>query len=142
MKERQKKKKKRWSEDNFVLSVGWSKRGCCVWSINGCRIFCTIPQLEGAKEKNVVSPSREMENGNRLQSNHPENISEKETQNFNEEPLKGGVIESCWGVGGYSLIVVASGGKKMNSKFLEFSFFKNSSTSPNLVSFCLSTENF
>jgi hypothetical protein len=36
-----------WTADNAALSVGWTKRGLSVWSVYGCRLMCTIPQLEG-----------------------------------------------------------------------------------------------
>lgn len=37
-----------WTPDGRALAVGWSERGLSVWSLYGCRLMCSIPQLDGA----------------------------------------------------------------------------------------------
>lgn len=94
-----------WSNDNCVLAVGWKKRGFTVWSIYGCRIMSTIPQLE--------TTSITKTGGNYL------------------EPLSNGVAALSWGCEGYQLLLGCLGHAK--GKLMQFSFFKSSlAPNPNL----------
>lgn len=36
-----------WSADGAVLAVGWARRGLAVWSVSGCRLMWTLPQVGG-----------------------------------------------------------------------------------------------
>jgi len=39
----------RWSSDESALAVGWQRRGVSVWSIYGCRLMCTVSQMQSGK---------------------------------------------------------------------------------------------
>eukprot|EP01114_Cavostelium_apophysatum_P008853 TRINITY_DN2172_c0_g1_i3.p1 TRINITY_DN2172_c0_g1~~TRINITY_DN2172_c0_g1_i3.p1 ORF type:complete len:1105 (-),score=223.56 TRINITY_DN2172_c0_g1_i3:255-3569(-) len=94
-----------WTPDYSALAIGWFKRGLSVWSIHGCRLMCTIPQLEGSFSRPVESSTR--------------------------EPLRGGVHCICWGPEGYHLQVGCKGAAA--GKLMQFSFVKSClATNPNL----------
>jgi len=91
-----------WTPDETALCVAWDKRGLAVWSIYGCRLFCTIPQLES-------SVNRPMHVGS--------------------EPLKDGVSSISWGSEGYYLFIgVRDLSPEGSSLGVQFSFIKSIST--------------
>eukprot|EP01103_Thecamoeba_quadrilineata_P010172 TRINITY_DN2119_c0_g1_i1.p1 TRINITY_DN2119_c0_g1~~TRINITY_DN2119_c0_g1_i1.p1 ORF type:complete len:690 (+),score=78.40 TRINITY_DN2119_c0_g1_i1:37-2106(+) len=85
-----------WTHDGCALAVGWKKRGLSVWSIYGCRLMCTIPQLEGSVPRSSSS------------SYH--------------EPLRDGVSTIAWGPEGYHCLVADT---VTQGQFLQFSFLRS-----------------
>lgn len=39
----------RWAPDEAALAVGWQRRGLSVWSLYGCRLMCTVSQMQSGK---------------------------------------------------------------------------------------------
>ena len=92
-----------WSPDGSVLAIGWAERGISVWSIYGCRLMCSIPQLEGCKSTNyTVSHS---------------------VSDFNEnEIFKKGINSFTWGDSGFSLLIICN---LSHENFYQINFIKN-----------------
>lgn len=115
----------RWTCEYCALAVGWEKRGISVWTIYGCRLFSTVPQLESSKQslKGAIPNNNNNNNGN------DSNEEERSKIEFNEEAAKNGVSSICWGTEGYSLFACLNG----DSQIIEFNFVKScSASSPNL----------
>ncbi|PRP78824.1 hypothetical protein PROFUN_00997 [Planoprotostelium fungivorum] len=104
-----------WTPDNCCLAVGWKRRGLSVWSLYGCRLMCTIPQLEGARTSSRNDMMHSFTNFSINSATH-------------KEPLRDGVKSLSWGPGGYHLVTA---GVKQNT-LLQFHFVKSLSTSTTL----------
>eukprot|EP01132_Coremiostelium_polycephalum_P002348 gene2348-2896_t len=94
--------KMKWTGDGHCLAVGWRNRGFCLWSVYGCKLTCTIPQMN------------DMTFSNRFL-----------------EPCKEGVLSFSWGPEGYHLVILSNGnelGEYLQFTFLKASLASN----PNL----------
>ncbi|KYR00185.1 hypothetical protein DLAC_03341 [Tieghemostelium lacteum] len=92
----------KWTHDENCLAVGWKNRGFCLWSVYGCKLTCTIPQM------NDISFS-----------------------NRYLEPCKEGVLAFSWGPESYHLVLLSNGnenGEFFQFTFLKAS----TSSNPNL----------
>ncbi|EGG17591.1 hypothetical protein DFA_08587 [Cavenderia fasciculata] len=97
----------KWTEDNNCLAVGWKKRGLCLWSVHGCKLTCTIPQM------------------------HENSFSEPCKEGVLSLVLSTKTKEKSWGTEGYHMILLSSGNEV--GEFLQLTFVKSSSSSnPNL----------
>lgn len=99
-----------WTHDGCALVVGWEKRGLAVWSVSGCRLMWTLPQVGGALPSTPAIPTD----------------STAHTSNALDE----GVSSAAWGPEGLYLLAApratsSSTSLVMDCHFLEFSFFKN-----------------
>ncbi|GAM24943.1 hypothetical protein SAMD00019534_081180, partial [Acytostelium subglobosum LB1] len=47
-----------WTSDGNCLAVGWRNRGLCIWSVYGCKLTCTIPQMHDGASR-FAEPCRE-----------------------------------------------------------------------------------
>lgn len=104
----------RWSEDGAALVVGWENRGLAVWSVSGCRLMWTLPQVGGPLP---TTPSlRNRDSRGNLTSN----------------PMEQGVLAAAWGPQGFCLwasprFTPVSPPNMELCHFMEFSFFKSTS---------------
>lgn len=48
----------RWSDDGSALATGWEKQGLVIWSLSGCRLVWTLPQVGSAVASTPVSSAR------------------------------------------------------------------------------------
>ncbi|EGC38182.1 hypothetical protein DICPUDRAFT_149161 [Dictyostelium purpureum] len=90
-----------WTHDDNCLAVGWKNRGFCLWSVYGCKLTCTIPQMN-----DVTSNSRYL------------------------EPCKEGVLAFSWGPESYHLVLLSNGndlGEFFQFTFLKASLASNPS---------------
>ena len=104
----------RWSNDGAALVVGWERKGLAVWSVSGCRLMWTLPQIGGTLP---TTPA--------LRNRDPKNASVA-------HPLEQGVRTAAWGPKGLYLWAVPKCSTQSPSvvqhcHFVEFSLFKGSS---------------
>lgn len=81
-----------WSPDWEVLVVGWHLRGMIVWSINGCRLASTLPQVGGSQVPEVIF-------------NLP--IEKRVKKKKTRELIANGVLTLSWCGGGFTLLVAS-----------------------------------
>lgn len=107
-----------WTPDGAALVVGWERRGLAVWSVSGCRLMWTLPQVGGALP---TTPGMRGQDAK---------------QTALEYPLKCGVAALEWGAEGLFLWAAPrapTGPPKADAAvaalhephFVEFSFFKS-----------------
>lgn len=112
-----------WAYDEAALAVGLASRGLVVWATSGCRLMCTIRQGAGGETAAASSagfvPS-------------PSSSSREHTA----EALHGGVQHLCWGRGGFSLLAVERGERKVNEG-QGFSQRGGDATAPRLLEFSM-----
>jgi len=92
----------KWTHDENCLAVGWRNRGFCLWSVYGCKLACTIPQMN-----DMMSSTRYI------------------------EPCKEGVLAFSFGPESYHLVILSNGnqlGEFYQLTFLKASLASN----PNL----------
>jgi len=97
-----------WSPDGSALAVGWERRGLAVWSVSGCRLMWTLPQIGGALP---TTPSRRYTNGETFL-----------------HPMESGVRAAAWGPEGYFLWASPRRTKPPHCSpyhFMEFDFCKS-----------------
>lgn len=103
----------RWTEDGAALVVGWEKRGLAVWSVSGCRLMWTLPQVGGPLP---TTPS----------------LRNRDTRgNIYTNPMEQGVLAAAWGPHGLFLwasprFTSFSPPTLEHCHFMEFSFFRSS----------------
>ena len=49
----------RWTTDGGGVAAGWWRRGVAVWSANGCRLMCTLPQGGGTAGSHADTATRD-----------------------------------------------------------------------------------
>jgi hypothetical protein len=101
-----------WTRDGCALVVGWEKRGLAVWSVSGCRLMWTLPQVGG------ILPST------------PGVHAESSVANAGLHPMEQGVLSAAWGPEGLFLWAVPRHTSEspqaiLDSQFIEFTFFKS-----------------
>uniref|UniRef100_A0A6B2KWV2 RIC1 C-terminal alpha solenoid region domain-containing protein n=1 Tax=Arcella intermedia TaxID=1963864 RepID=A0A6B2KWV2_9EUKA len=108
-----------WSPDFRVLAAGYAERGISVWSLYGCRLLCTLPQLELIKKHDLFLTSK-------VSASH---IAEEVGDH--REPAREGVKKMAWGVDGYRLLIAEKGrpGEIMQISFLKTCLGSNPSLS-------------
>eukprot|EP00737_Agarophyton_chilense_P002030 gb/GEZJ01002296.1/.p1 GENE.gb/GEZJ01002296.1/~~gb/GEZJ01002296.1/.p1 ORF type:complete len:1341 (-),score=192.27 gb/GEZJ01002296.1/:5639-9310(-) len=99
----------RWTEDGYALLVGWEKQGLAVWSVSGCRLMWTLPQVGGALPTTPALLGRDMRS--------------------HSSPMENGVLAACWGPNGLFLwaaprVIDTSEPSVRQCHFMEFSFYK------------------
>ncbi|PXF46986.1 RAB6A-GEF complex partner protein 1 [Gracilariopsis chorda] len=99
----------RWTEDGYALLVGWEKQGLAVWSVSGCRLMWTLPQVGG------TLPTTPALLGKDLRSH--------------ASPMENGVLAACWGPKGFFLwaaprVSDSTEALLREGHFMEFSFYK------------------
>ncbi|KAI0566752.1 WD40/YVTN repeat-like containing protein [Gracilaria domingensis] len=99
----------RWTEDGYALLVGWEKQGLAVWSVSGCRLMWTLPQVGG------TLPTTPALLGKDLRSH--------------SSPMENGVLAACWGPKGLFLwaaprVIDTSEAVLRECHFMEFTFYK------------------
>mmetsp|Transcript_2958 Transcript_2958/g.13937 ORF Transcript_2958/g.13937 Transcript_2958/m.13937 type:complete len:1132 (-) Transcript_2958:4097-7492(-) len=92
-----------WSDDGVALAVGWQKQGLVVWSVSGCRLVWTLPQVGSAV---ASSPT----------------IGRKSSKG---EALSDGVKELLWGPFGLSLWAIPQ--PYEDNILVEYKLVKNAS---------------
>lgn len=103
----------RWTEDGAAFVVGWERRGLAVWSVSGCRLMWTLPQVGGGLP---VTPGVNNKDGR--------------SQTV-VTPMEEGVMAAAWGPRGLCLWAAprctdASPEIMKDCHFIEFSFYKGS----------------
>lgn len=104
----------RWSEDGAALVVGWENRGLAVWSVSGCRLMWTLPQVGGPLPTTPSLRNRDSRG------------------NFSTNAMEQGVLAAAWGPCGFCLwasprFTAVSPPSLEYCHFMEFSFFRSSS---------------
>lgn len=92
-------------------------------SIYGCRLMCTIPQLESYfidRERNISTSSKQSSS----------NFSKKEMKT-EKEPLRSGVSCLTWGPEGYHLLVACRSSNSCNSTSSSSSSHENNNNNNN-----------
>jgi hypothetical protein len=102
-----------WTRDGCALVVGWEKRGLAVWSVSGCRLMWTLPQVGG------MLPST------------PGIHADSSAANPGLHPMEQGVLSAAWGPEGLFLWAAPRHTREspqaiLDSQFIEFTFFKTS----------------
>eukprot|EP00177_Eucheuma_denticulatum_P002748 GFKZ01004944.1.p1 GENE.GFKZ01004944.1~~GFKZ01004944.1.p1 ORF type:complete len:1328 (-),score=145.36 GFKZ01004944.1:1936-5919(-) len=98
----------RWTEDGAAFVVGWEKRGLAVWSVSGCRLMWTLPQVGGGATPGI----------------------RKEGKGVGVvTPMEEGVLSAAWGPRGFCLWAAprcTEGSPEMmrGCQFVEFAFYK------------------
>ena len=97
-----------WTQDGGALVVGWERKGLAVWSVSGCRLMWTLPQVGGTVP---TTPALRKER-------HPV-----------EHPMEQGVLAACWGPQGLYLwaaprVTSQSPPNVQECHFVEFSLYK------------------
>lgn len=100
----------RWTQDGYALLVGWEKQGLAVWSVSGCRLMWTLPQVGGTLP---TTPA----------------LLRKDVRSYSH-PMENGVLAACWGPNGLFLWaaprVLDDCEPAMRERhFMEFTFFKS-----------------
>ncbi|KAF2078213.1 hypothetical protein CYY_000503 [Polysphondylium violaceum] len=91
----------KWTHDENCLAVGWKNRGFCLWSVYGCKLACTIPQMN-----DMMFSTRYI------------------------EPCKEGVLAFSFGPESYHLVLLSNGnhnGEFFQLTFLKASLASNPS---------------
>lgn len=99
-----------WTADGAALVVGWENRGLAVWSVSGCRLMWTLPQVGGVLPSTPGNARRERSGGM-------------------VSPLENGVRAAAWGPKGLFLWAVprekeGEHDAASDCQFVEFTFFK------------------
>lgn len=103
-----------WTDDGGALIVGWEKRGLAVWSVSGCRLMWTLPQVGGTLPSTPALRNKD------------------QRQQTIVMPMDQGVLAAAWGPQGFFLWAsprcgAGSPPTVQDCHFMEFSFFKGSS---------------
>lgn len=103
----------RWTEDGAALVVGWEKRGLAVWSVSGCRLMWTLPQVGGALPTTPALRNKDA----KVQSV--------------VHPMEQGVLAAAWGPKGLFLWAAPrctedTPSAMLDCHFMEFAFYKGS----------------
>lgn len=103
----------RWTRDGTALVVGWEKRGLAVWSVSGCRLMWTLPQVGGTLPTTPGLRNKDTR-----------------TQSF-VHPMEQGVMAAAWGPQGLFMWAAPRRTAEsprivQESHFMEFTFFKSS----------------
>lgn len=102
----------RWTNDGSALVVGWERSGLAVWSVSGCRIMWTLPQVGGPLP---TTPA----------------LRNKEARTFSSvSPMEQGVRAVAWGAHGFFLwasprLTSESPPSMELCHFMEFTFLKS-----------------
>lgn len=104
----------RWTEDGSALLVGWQKRGLAVWSVSGCRLMWTLPQVGGTLPSTPALRHRDSRSQQVM------------------TPMEQGVSAAAWGPQGLFLwaaprCTTESPLAIQDCHFMEFTFYKGSS---------------
>jgi len=83
----------KWTTDEAALAVTWSFKGIAVWSVSGCRLMCTLPQ--------VAAPLP-------AQSAPQPTPPAADSSPSNAQLVRGGFRQVAWGPGSYFLVAVPS----------------------------------
>lgn len=105
----------RWTDDGAALVVGWERTGLAVWSVSGCRLMWTLPQVGGQLPMTPAS---------RQQQQH------RSSSGTAVSPLENGVRAACWGPQGFFLwaaprMAAVPTQHHQRCHFMEFAFLKN-----------------
>lgn len=102
-----------WTPDGAALVVGWERRGLAVWSVSGCRLMWTLPQVGGTLPHTPGMRGRLA----RTSSMQP--------------PMQDGVQALAWGPDGLFLWAAPSVPLTLTAEFttephfVEFTFYKS-----------------
>lgn len=101
-----------WTPDGAALVVGWERRGLAVWSVSGCRLMWTLPQVGG------TLPTTPGMRGRMSQ------------QSSLVHPMKHGVAALEWGPQGLFLWAspsppISEADALKDPHFVEFTFYKS-----------------
>lgn len=115
-----------WTKDGGALLVGWEKRGLAVWSVSGCRLMWTLPQVGGilpSTPGGVVTD----DGGGDEKSSFPSSSSGSSSFSY---PMDQGVASATWGPEGLFLwaaprVTDQSPSVVRECAFMEFNFFKS-----------------
>eukprot|EP00026_Physarum_polycephalum_P000645 Phypoly_transcript_00646.p1 GENE.Phypoly_transcript_00646~~Phypoly_transcript_00646.p1 ORF type:complete len:1381 (+),score=130.82 Phypoly_transcript_00646:71-4213(+) len=110
-----------WTRDSRALAVGWTKRGFSLWSINGCRLVCTIPQLEGFGPKSSLSSSVADATSVDPPQSIPGTTPPPSSSHFSSELAHDGVVTLAFGPSSYHLLVATHN----ESAFMQLSLVKS-----------------
>lgn len=100
-----------WTDDGSALVVGWEKRGLAVWSVSGCRLMWTLPQVGGTLPTTPAHQNKEARSQAVV------------------NPMEEGVLAAAWGPKGLFLWAAPRCTSESPSlikqcHFMEFSFYK------------------
>lgn len=103
----------RWTDDGAALVVGWERTGLAVWSVSGCRLMWTLPQVGGQLPTTPASRQQHRAGSGTAVS-----------------PLENGVRAACWGPQGFFLwaaprMAPVPTQHHQRCHFMEFAFLKN-----------------
>jgi hypothetical protein len=113
-----------WAHDEAALAVGLASRGLVVWAPSGCRLMCTIRQGAGGETAAALS------------AGFVPSPSSSSSREHTAEALHGGVEHVCWGLGGFSLLAVERGERKVDGA-QGFSQRAADATAPRLLEFSM-----
>eukprot|EP00178_Gracilaria_changii_P005200 TRINITY_DN184_c0_g1_i1.p1 TRINITY_DN184_c0_g1~~TRINITY_DN184_c0_g1_i1.p1 ORF type:complete len:1340 (+),score=184.82 TRINITY_DN184_c0_g1_i1:130-4149(+) len=99
----------RWTEDGYALLVGWEKQGLAVWSVSGCRLMWTLPQVGGTLPTTPALLGKDLR--------------------AHSSPMENGVLAACWGPKGLFLwaaprVIDTSEAVLKECHLMEFTFYK------------------
>lgn len=103
----------RWTDDGAALVVGWEKRGLAVWSVSGCRLMWTLPQVGGTLPTTPASRNKDSKSHAVV------------------HPMEQGVLAAAWGSNGLFLwaaprVTEETPEPILDCHFMEFAIYKGS----------------
>jgi RIC1 len=125
-----------WTPDGCALVVGWRNRGLAVWSVSGCRLMWTLPQVGGILPSTPHATPVDGGNANGTKGNDSDTTSGVECVSTGlSHTMDHGVLSAAWGPEGLFLWAsprrsVASHPAVVDTHFTEFLFYKNTSAAP------------
>jgi RIC1 len=119
-----------WTPDGCALVVGWANRGLAVWSISGCRLMWTLPQVGGILPSTPHYRPPVVGDGNA--GDRSAESSTPSTSNGLNHSMDQGVLSAAWGPEGLFLWASprrthASHQAVRETHLTEFTFYKNTS---------------